>query len=357
MAKIFSNLGLSVVDGLTAQATGIAMNALNSAISNGFQSKGPVRFYYNYDMGGGSVLNVMAKSAIGLASKLAQDEIMNQYKKLISKKSKLSDSSNSMTKLIEDGNKADGSEDPLKSGFGAMKVNNGSNAVVATDAYGNKCVDAIMLGIPLKNKISISQNVKETKGTKYATTSNSFSSDTLVWWDCTAIITVNSDRNLIVTRVSGRDYSRKELVSNGDVTISVTGRLNSHLPDVYPTSEVKKFIQIMNYKGSVKVNSQILSMFGIDRIVIQNFNMPQKEGYKNIQEYTFTAIGMQPEKETKVSSDTIVAIEQALIDNSSDSKSDWEKMLDKKLDGIKSASTDALAGSLSMASGMLQNSL
>lgn len=113
----------------------------------------------------------------------------------------------------------------------------------------------------------------------------------------------------------------------------------------------------MNYKGAIRVKSQMLSMLGIDRIVIQNFNMPQKEGYKNIQEYTFTAIGMQPDKEIKVDSDTIVSIEQALIKNSDDSKSAWQKMLDKKLEGIKSASEDALAGGLSMASGMLQNSL
>ena len=255
---------------------------------------------------------------------------------------------------------ADGSKDPMDSGFGTMSVNGGSRVVVATDAYGNKCVDAFMMGIPLKSKINISQSVRTNilnneKGEKYET--NSFSSDTLVWWDCTAIVTINSERNLIATRVAGRDYSRKELVSNGDISISVSGRLNSFLPDVYPTNEMKKFIQIMNYKGAIRVKSQMLSMLGIDRIVIQNFNMPQKEGYKNIQEYTFTAIGMQPDKEIKVDSDTIVSIEQALIKNSDDSRSAWQKMLDKKLEGIKSASEDALAGGLSMASGMLQNSL
>lgn len=360
MAKIFSNLGLQVVDGATAQATGMAMNLFNSAMSNGFKKKGPVRFYYNY-YAGGSILNVMAKSAIGIASKLAQDEIMKQYKKLISKKQKISSSaSNSMVTLIDKGNIADGSKDPMDSGFGTMSVNGGSRVVVATDAYGNKCVDAFMMGIPLKSKINISQSVRTNilnneKGDKYET--NSFSSDTLVWWDCTAIVTINSERNLIATRVAGRDYSRKELVSNGDISISVSGRLNSFLPDVYPTNEMKKFIQIMNYKGAIRVKSQMLSMLGIDRIVIQNFNMPQKEGYKNIQEYTFTAIGMQPDKEIKVDSDTIVSIEQALIKNSDDSRSAWQKMLDKKLEGIKSASEDALAGGLSMASGILQNSL
>ena len=39
MAKIFSNLGLQVVDGVTAQATGMAMNLFNSAMSNGFKKK------------------------------------------------------------------------------------------------------------------------------------------------------------------------------------------------------------------------------------------------------------------------------------------------------------------------------
>lgn len=359
MAKIFSNLGLSVVNGVAAQATGMAMNYFNTALSNGFQKRGPVRFYYNYGAGG-SITNVLAKSAIGIASKLAQDEIMNQYKKLVSKKSKLStDSSSSMTTLIKDGLKNNGTSDPWESDFGKMKVNGGKNVVFATDCYGNPCIDAFMMGVPLKNKIPVSQKVVESNNAKPEVTYHNmnFSSDTLVWWDCTAIVTVNSERNLIATRVAGRDYSRKELVSNGDISISVTGRMNSHLPDIYPSSEVKKFIQIMNYKGAIKVNSQFLSMLGIDRIVIQNFNMPQKEGYKNLQDYTFTAIGMQPSKETKVENDTIVSIDNAIQASNDKEESAWKKMLNQKLESIKSATGDALAGSLSMASGMLQNSL
>lgn len=65
-----------------------------------------------------------------------------------------------MVTLIEKGNIADGSKDPMDSGFGTMSVNGGSRVVVATDAYGNKCVDAFMMGIPLKSKINISQSVR-----------------------------------------------------------------------------------------------------------------------------------------------------------------------------------------------------
>lgn len=358
MTKIFSNLGLSVVDGVAAKGLSMAVDKFNSSISNGFHKKGPVRFYYKYEAGG-SIVNVLGKSAVSVATKLAQDEIMKQYNKLISKKVKLNKKTSSMISLIKKGNVDDGSQDPVDSGFGSMLVNNGTRAVIATDAYGNKCVDAFMMAIPLKNKINISQKVRTSvlnneAGDKYE--NNSFSSDSLVWWDCTAIVTISSDRNIIATKVAGRDYSRKELVSNGDISISVSGRLNSHLADVYPTQEVKKFIQIMNYKGAIRVNNQFLSQLGIDRIVIQNFNMPQKEGYKNIQEYTFTALGMQPDKETKVSSDTIVSIDQALIKSSDESKSEWKKLMDKKLDGIKSASSDAIGSGLSMSSGILLNS-
>lgn len=118
----------------------------------------------------------------------------------------------------------------------------------------------------------------------------------MVWYDTTALVTINSDKNLIATRVQGRDYSRKELVSNGDIKFSVSGQITSGKPDIYPSEEVKKFIKVMQYKGIVKINNQILDQFGISHIVITDFNMPPRQGYKALQQYSFSAIGLQPEK-------------------------------------------------------------
>lgn len=368
--SIFSNLGLSIVDGVTAQAQGGAVNWLKGKLGSGFQSKGDVRLYYNKDMGG-SVWNVVSKSLVSTALKSITDEALKQYHNLLFKNKGLSSQQTSgMVSLIYDGNEADDAFDlPSEDGetpakffsnqkFGVMSVNGGKNTIVATDMYGNRCADAIMLAIPVKTGIPINQKVR----TDFSTGSlkpygdNTFTSDTLVWWDCTAIITINSQKNLIVTRVNGRDYSRKELVSNGDINISISGTISSNLPEVYPTSEIQKFIQIMKYKGPVRVNSQYLSQFGIERIIIQDFNAPQKKGYKNIQEYTINAIGLQPDKETKVVQDTIKTIDTAIMQSKKE-KSAWEKLLDSRLDGLKHASEDALASGLSLSTGLLEGTL
>lgn len=367
--SLFNNLGLKIFDGVTAQAQGAATNWLKGKLNGGFKNKGDVRLYYNKDMGG-SVLNVVTKSIVGTTLKVLTDEALKQYHSLLFKGEGVSPQQKSgMVNIIYDGNEADDGFDlPSEDGsparffssqkFGVMSVNDGKNTIVATDMYGNRCADALMLGIPVKNGIPINQKVR----TDFSTGSlkpygdNSFTSDTLVWWDCTAIITINSQKNLIVTKVNGRDYSRKELVSNGDVNISISGTISSNLPEVYPTSEIQKFIQIMQYKGPVRVNSQYLSQFGIDRIVIQDFNAPQKRGYKNIQEYTINAIGLQPDKETKVAKDTITTIDTAIMKNENE-KDPWAKILDDRLDSLKRSSEDVIADGLSLGTGILEKSL
>lgn len=361
MASLFTNLGLKVFDGVTAQLQGSIVNKLNKGMLTGFKNS-EVRFYYN-EKAGGSITKIMTKSLIGQVTKALTDEALSMYHNLLFKDGKLNEHTSNMQKLIENGNMVDdafgyNADNISTAKFGAMSVNGGKNVVVATDMYGNRCVDAVMLGIPVKNPINFSQRWRDDQADVINNTynQNDFSSDTLVWWDCTAIITLSSDKNIIVTKVNGRDYSRKELVSNGDINISITGRMNSNLADVFPTDDMQKFIQIMKYKGAVKVNSQILSQFGIDRIIIQNFNLPQKTGYKNIQEYTISAIGLQPDIEAKVTNDTIKTIDTVIVEEEKE-KSPWLKILDNRLDGLKHASEDAVSQGLSMASGILENSL
>lgn len=367
--SLFGNLGLNIFDGVTAQAQGAATNWLKNKLGNGFKGSGGVRFYYDKNMGGG-IINVVTKSILSTALKTLTDEALKQYHNLLFK-GKVQDGSNStnMVKIISEGNEVDDSfvlptakDAPGKfystGKYGVMTVNNGQNTIVATDMYGERCVDAFMMGIPVKSGIEVRQQVRVdyATGTLKPYGENAFTSDTLVWWDCTAIITIQSQKNLIVTKVNGRDYSRKELVSNGDINISISGTMSSDLPEVYPTLEIQKFIRMMKYKGPIRVNSQYLSQFGIDRIIIQDFNMPQKRGFKNLQEYTINAIGLQPDKETLEIKDTIKTIDTAIMQQEKE-KSPWAKILDDRLDGLKRASEDVLSSGLSMASGMLEKSL
>ena len=348
-----ANLGLSLTNGFANSAASMGNNWLQKNLANGFgRNQGAVQFYAKYEAGG-SVLNVLAKRAMGQAASMLKDEAMKQLKnginKLLGKKIDEEAQENAMTKLIKNAQKNDDAK------YGVMKVNNGKNSVVAYDIYGNKCIDAIMLGIPVKDPIQYSTTVnkKTNSGNALDLGSNKpFPSDTLVWYDPTALVTINSDRNLIITKVQGRDYSRKELVSNGDINFTVTGHILSNMPEVYPAADVQKFIQIMQYKGIVKVNNLILDQFHIDGIVIKDFSLSPKEGYKSQQDYTFNAVGIMPTEEVKVTEDTINVIDNSLK-KAAKEKSPWQKLLDNQLEGLAQSATNAADQGLALATGML----
>ena len=58
-------------------------------------------------------------------------------------------------------------------------------------------------------------------------------------------VQVSSRNNILLTRVQGRDYTRKEYISGGDLEITINGKITSKYPDVYPEAEVSKFIRLV----------------------------------------------------------------------------------------------------------------
>lgn len=349
MAIRFENMGLSITNGFAGSVVGMGNNWLQKQLAIGFKQRGAVKFYAKYEAGG-SILNVMAKRLAHGTASVLKDEAMRQLNglasKLLGKKVDNSAQKNAMTNLVKKAQKNDDAK------YGVMKVNEGKNAVVAIDIYGNKCVDAIMLGIPVKEKVSYTTSVNKRTGSKGSVDEMSFQSDTLVWYDPTALVSINSDRNLIITRVQGRDYSRKELISNGDIEFTVSGHILSNMPEVYPAQDVQKFIQIMQYKGIVKVNNLILDQFNIDGIVIKDFSLAPKEGYKSQQDYSFSAVGIMPIQEVKVNEDTVNIIDNSL-QNAAKTKSQWQKLLESQLEGVVGNSINAVNQGLSLATGLL----
>lgn len=352
-----ANIILSLTNGFASEATSMGNNWLQKNLANGFRKdQDGLRFYAKYEAGG-SVLQVITKRVAGQTASLLKDEAMKQLKgltnRLLGKRVDNAIQENAMVKVIE---KAQSNDDKK---YGVMKVNGGANAVVALDPYGNKCIDGIMLGIPVKDPVqySVSVNKKSSQSNGMfdlmdGNPETNFKSDTLVWYDPSALVTINSDKNLIVTKVQGRDYSRKELISNGDINFTVTGHILSNMPEVYPAADVQKFIQVMQYKGTVRVNNLILDQFNIDHIVIKDFSLSPKEGYKSQQDYTFNAVGTMPAKEVKITEDTINIIDNSL-QQATKEKGQWQKLLDKQLEGITTDALNATNQGLSLAIGLL----
>ena len=158
-----------------------------------------------------------------------------------------------------------------------------------------------------------------------------------VFLDLGAIVQAQSSNNLVLTKVQGRDYSRKELISGGDINFTVTGKIVSNYPDVYPYAEVSKFITLMQHKGVIQVFNLMFQQFNVTQILIKDFNMGQNEGFKNVQPYSFTCVAVEPDDAVNVVQDTINGTN---LEISQMKKQGWAKVL---LDKVKASAANQAA--------------
>lgn len=354
-----TNLAVTATNSAMISATGALFNKLQSIIANGGRDNN-CKFYYNNGPGG-SILQVVAKTVTQGAVNELKDLADNAFNSLMNGKRNKSTQGTAWVESELAKQEVEAKE------YGKMVVDGGT--VYALDDWGGVAPEALMLGIELDQTITIKQQypVYRTvaadpqkgvyKEQEPQTIENIVNTNTLVWYDTTALVTINSDKNLLSTRVQGRDYSRKELISNGDIRFNVSGQITSGKPDIYPSEEIKKFIKVMQYKGIVKVNNQVLDQFGITHIVITDFTITPKQGYKSLQQYSFNAIGLQPESEIEIKEDTVTIIAQNTVDTSESDDSEWLKMLENQLEGLKSMASDVFSQGTAIATGLLDSVL
>ena len=183
----------------------------------------------------------------------------------------------------------------------------GGHTIIAKDKYGNAVPESLMLFYDGDTDILV-EDVKIV-GDKQV--KDSYTTKTICFIDINPDVTIQSSKNIVMTTVQGRDYTRKELVSGGDLNFTVTGEIVSNEEGVYPENDVKKFIQIMQYGGVVNVNHFQFKQFNVDKIIIKDFNMQNQE-FKNIQPYTFTCVAVEPDEDVVVKSDTIAVINREI---------------------------------------------
>lgn len=183
----------------------------------------------------------------------------------------------------------------------------GGHTIIAKDKYGNAVPESLMLFYDGDTNILV-EDVKIV-GDKQV--KDSYTTKTICFIDINPDVAIQSSKNIVMTTVQGRDYTRKELVSGGDLNFTVTGEIVSNEEGVYPENDVKKFIQIMQYGGVVNVNHFQFKQFNVDKIIIKDFSMQNQE-FKNIQPYTFTCVAVEPDEDVVVKSDTIAVINREI---------------------------------------------
>ena len=343
--------GAAALSGVVAQA-GIseATGLLDGVLGNKKGNDGDIKYYYNSNRGGNFLANFAAP--IGrAAAQYAKDYAIGQLNKLadnalnkLFRKQKKEFQGSQWATLIEE-YEANVSEKK----YGMLAVNDGKNYIPAMDKMGQFYPTAFIMGIKLDQPISYSvynvakrENGFRQSGYTPKEIELPKQTDTLVWYDVSAIPTINSDKNVLLTPVQGRDYTRKEIIGNGDIKFSVTGRMSSGVPGVYPENEVRKFIQIMKYKGIVRCNHFILGILGIDKFIITSWSLSPRQGFgDNVQDYTFSAVGVMPDKQVKVDADTINILDYSIQQEKPQGK--WAKLLENKLRGIKNGGINALS--------------
>jgi hypothetical protein len=197
-------------------------------------------------------------------------------------------------KLIEAGERID-------KGLGFIEIPD--HKIIARNKYGEQVPEALMLYYESDKEIQIQDTVYQ-NGKAIET---SYKTNIVCFIDLVASVTMQSSKNLVLTEVQGRDFSRKELISGGDLTFSVTGKIVGNDRGVYPENDVKKFIQLVQYGGVVKVNHYLFRQFNIEQIIIKDYNLNTSE-CKNVQPYSFTCVAVEPDEDVVIVTDTIGVI-------------------------------------------------
>lgn len=330
VSSAFSNLTINATHGLAA--TGI--NALNYSKRDGQLKFISPRGYSN-------VYVYAAKRTLMQMTFATINDLYPKYLRQLDQKATsaayLKNQGQEMTKIIENGQKAD------------EETFNKQN--VCLKYMGKPVSEGLVLWIQNESgkaeKIEMQTYWDKIKGLSHEEAENAFSiQDTEVYVpadkdkvfvDLGPIVQAQSSNNLVLTKVQGRDSSRKELVSGGDVNFTVTGKIVSNYPDVYPYADVSRFITLMQYKGVIQVYNLMFQQFNVTQILIKDFQMGQNEGFKNVQPYSFTCVAVEPDEAVSVVEDTINATN---LEISKMKKKGWAKVL---LDQVKASAANQAA--------------
>lgn len=231
----------------------------------------------------------------------------------------------------------------------------GSESAYATDAWGRIVRESLMLYYDEEEPRKVTVNTyKINSGKNEAET---YDTRTMWFADVTPQVSLSSGNNVVLTKVTGRDFSRKEIIAGDDLTFNVSGEIASHnMPTSdddgetyiqYPEDEVRKFIQIMQHTGIIKVNHFLFSQCNVDRIIIKDWSLDHPT-YKNIQPYRFTCVAVEPDEDVMVGEDTIQQLDETIRTNSGDGvldvlmKHKLGKATVEKLDSAASGSITSL---------------
>ncbi len=94
-----------------------------------------------------------------------------------------------------------------------------------------------------------------------------------------AVASVNRERRIVSTALTGRDGTVKEYINEGDwainLVVGVQAIRDGVIADEYPGDELRELRQLLDVKEAIEVHSEFLSIFDITKMVIKSYAATQ----------------------------------------------------------------------------------
>lgn len=119
-----------------------------------------------------------------------------------------------------------------------------------------------------------------------------------------ALFTVNRNKNIVVTPISGRDEDVIEYLSKKSFTINIKGIINGD-NGRYPQEEVESLIKYLEANVALPITSFYLnSLFSVYNVVVTDYSLAQDEGFYSRQKFEINCISDAP-VELKIQQSTL----------------------------------------------------
>lgn len=112
----------------------------------------------------------------------------------------------------------------------------------------------------------------------------------------TVLVDVSMRKNIVTTVVQGRPGTVKEYVSDGDYEVRIRGAIVSNGNNNYPYNDVRDLHELLSRSEALPVVSDYLRLYNIYNLVVLSYNLPQREGFQNVQVFEIQCLSDSPEE-------------------------------------------------------------
>jgi len=104
------------------------------------------------------------------------------------------------------------------------------------------------------------------------------------------LVQVTQSKNIVKTALNGRNGTIKEFISAGDYEITLRGVITTQfipsIADIQPTAEIEVLKTLFEVPQDLEIKGPFLDLFGIDRVVVESFDFPERQGFRDAQLFT-----------------------------------------------------------------------